>query len=545
MSRWRDPAALGEVVGLVFAAIVLAWPLSYVLGRSVWDDGPTLTYLGRLLSEPLYRDALVHSLVVAGGGALGATLLGVPLAVCLARFRFRGQRAITALSLLALLSPPFIGAYAWILLLGTQGTLRGWLQGLGWDPPAIYGPQGIVLVFALQYYPVVVLLTKDALSTVDASLEEAAASLGAGRWTRLRRVVLPLALPGIGNGLLIAFMLSLANFGTPAVLGRNYETLPTLAYGLFRSEVAQEPGLPAAACVLLILCAGGGLVFTRWWLGRRQTAGDLLRVREPQPLVGWQRWAVPGLCWTVVAASSLPLIAVVATSFRATRGLVFRPGLSLDSYRAVLEHVPLAGRNSLLFATLAVLGIGVGGAWFGYTLARRKTAAARVLEVLLMTPYLVPGIALGLGYVMAFHQGPLPLTGTAAILVLAYTVRRLPYAVRSCEALLAQLDPSLEEAARSLGASPTRAFGEVTLPLMAPGIASGMLLGWTTAVNELSASVVLYVGDTITLPVLIYQRVNEGAYGPAAALATVLLAVTGAVLYALLRWADATGSWAR
>lgn len=527
------------LLGWLLAGLLVLDPIGSVLLASLRDagGGPSVSHWRGVALDPECRDAVLRSLAVGGGAALGALLLGLPLALATARRRVPGQRALTVVALLTLLSPPFVGAYAWILLLGQSGLLRPPLQALGLDPPSIRTPAGVVLVLALQHYPYVFLLAAAGLRSIDRSLEEAAGSLGATPWRRLWRVTLPLALPSIAAGTLLAFTGALANFGTPMILCAEWRVLPTLTYDLFAGD-ARDPGRAAALGLVLVLISGLALGAERLLAGRRRVVGSLLRRSPAAPEVGARRWLLGGLAWAIVLAGALPLLVVVLCSFRATRGPVFHPGFGLDSYRAVLRDAPLAIQNSLLYAGLAALGIAAGGALLGWLLARRPTRPARALDLALSIPWVLPGTVLGIGFLMAFNRPPLLLYGSGALLVLAGLVRRLPSAVRGSRAILAQVDPALEDAARSLGASPRRAFLRVTLPLMAPGVMAGALLGWVSVVNELSAALVLHVPRTITMPVLVYDRVRHGSFGPAAALATLLLLVTGVTLYAALQLSD-------
>jgi iron(III) transport system permease protein len=524
--------------GFVVLGLLLILPLLGVFAASFVDEGAlSLTHWREALGQPYYRDAIGHSVVVGLGGAAGAVLLGLPLAYMTHRYRVPGAGGLWCLAVLALLSPPFIGAYAWVMMLGAGGFVRAWVrEAFGLELPPIYGPAGIILVFALQYYPFVYLLTRGGLSTIDPSLEEAAESLGASPWRRLRRVTLPLVLPSVSAGALIAFMMSVANFGTPVVLGEpaHYRVLPTLAFDAFEGN---HVGRAATLSLLLIACSILALIGQRYLETRRRVATAHLRRARQTDLAGPRAALVTGACWGIVALSTLPLAVVVGTSFRRTRGPVFQPGFGLGSYQQVLAGAPRPLINSLLFSVVAVVGIAGGGALLGYVVARRRGAAPRLLDALLVLPYVVPGIVLGLGLITAYGGPPLALGGTALIVVLAYFVRRLPYAVRSSAAILRQLDPAVEEAAASLGAPPGGVFWRVTLPLMAPGVAAGAVLGWVTAVNELSASVVLTVSGTVTLPVRVYQHVLHDEYGPASALATILLVATGLSLFLIRRYA--------
>jgi iron(III) transport system permease protein len=237
-----------------------------------------------------------------------------------------------------------------------------------------------------------------------------------------------------------------------------------------------------------------------------------------------------------VLASSLPLLIVAVFSFRKTRGPVFHPGFSLGSYRQVLHDVPHAIFNSLFFSISAVVLIVIVGTLIGFVTARRSTLPSKALDPLLMIPYIVPGTVLGIGFVVAFNRKPIYLLGTALIMILSYFIRRLPYSVRSSASILKQIDPSIEEAATNLGARPARTFFRITLPLMTPGVLSGAVMSWVTSVNELSSSIVLYVGATATMTVRIYLAILDGYFGTASALATMLIAATGVALYLVNRF---------
>jgi iron(III) transport system permease protein len=210
---------------------------------------------------------------------------------------------------------------------------------------------------------------------------------------------------------------------------------------------------------------------------------------------------------------------------------VFQPGFGLSSYAKILYDVPKTITNSLVFSVTAVVLIVVVGTLLGFVLSRKRNVPAAALDPLLMISYIVPGTVLGIGFIVAFNRRPLYLVGTAAIIILSYFIRRLPYSVRSAASILKQIDPAMEEAGINLGSPPARTFRNVTLPLMLPGILSGAIMSWVTAINELSSSIVLYVGRTMTMPVRIYLSVLDGLFGTASALATFLLVATGIALF--------------
>ena len=530
---------LVTLLGYLIVALLLVLPLFNIFKFSFLDKETGVLSLSNwreFFTKKYYSQSFLNTMFVSVGGTLGALVLGVPLALFTTRFRIFGRSLLSTLAVLALLSPPFIGAYSWIMLLGRRGFLRLFLLSLGIPFPPIYGPLGIILVYSLHYYPYVFLLTAGALTTVDRSLEEAAENLGARAWRRFFRVTLPLVLPSVTAGALIAFMMCLSNFDTPMIIGGNYRVLPTLAYNLFTSEVGERPGLASTVSILLILCASAVIFLQRYAAGRRKYASALLNRPVIKSLRGWSSIGAHLVSYLIVLLSTIPLAIVVYFSFRKTSGPVFQAGLGLDSYLKVFREVPKTITNSLLFSAAAVVLIVVAGTLLGYVLARRRNVPAQVLDPLLMIPYMVPGTVIGIGFIIAFNRKPLFLLGTAAIVILAYFIRRLPYSVRSAASILKQIDPVLEEAGINLGAPPARTFRKVTLPLMLPGILSGAILSWVTAINEISASILLYVGRTMTMPIRIYLSVLDGYFGPASAMSTILLAVTGLSLFLVNRF---------
>ena len=538
MSARLDIWSWTLLAALLCIGVLLVLPLSSILLASFIDNRtgePTLANYARVLGHPYYQAALVNSLIVGVGGMLGAMLLGVPLAVLTTRYAIRGRDLLATLAVLALVSPPFIGAYAWIMMLGQNGFVRLALEAIGVPVPSIYGYFGILLVFSLKFYPFVYLMTASALSTVSPSVEEAAENLGAGPWRRLFKVTLPLIFPAVSSGALLAFVLAVADFGTPSIVGGEVRVLATTAYNLFTSEMGGNPGVASATSMVLIVLSMAVVTIQRRAVRRRYVAGSLVKRPPRAQLRGGANLLGHLVAYTIVLLSSLPSIVVVVTSFRKTKGPVFHPGFGLESYARILHEVPDVITNSFVFSSIAVLLIVVLGTLLGYLLARRETKLTGAIDSALLVPYVVPGVVMGLGFVVSFNTPPLVLTGTATIIVLILFIRRLPYAVRSSAAILKQIKGSVEEAAISLGAAPARAFRKVTLPLMMPGIVAGAMMAFITAINELSSSLILYVGRTMTMPVRIYLSVLDGEFGTAAALSTILLAATGAAVYAVFR----------
>lgn len=533
-TRKADIWTLVTFAGFAIVAIFLIYPLFDVFKYSFADKETGVLSLANwkeFFSRAYYLRAFNHSLIVAVLTTFFSALAGIPLAFFTTRYRIRGSNLLNTLAVLALLSPPFIGAYSWITMLGRNGFLRTALASIGISVPPIYGLLGIVLADTLQYYPFISLMLAGSLMTIDRSLEEASENLGARSFRTFLNVTMPLVLPSLTGGALIVFMMSLSNFGTPMVIGGNYLVLPTLAYNLYTSEISERPGMASTVSIILMICAFAVIVAQQWLSSRRKYASMLVNRPVVKRLTGAKSFFAHLVCYLIVGLSTLPLAVIVFYSFRNTNGPVFTSGFGLASYRKIFFDVPKTVTNSFLYSFIAVVLIAGIGTLIGFIIARKRTLAVKVLDPLLMIPYIVPGTVLGIGFIVAFNRKPIYLVGTATIIILTYFIRRLPYSVRSAASILKQIDPALEEAGINLGSAPGRTFRTVTLPLMKSGIISGAIMSWVTSMNELSSSILLYVGKTMTMPIKIYLSVMDGYFGTASAMSTILLVVTGVAMF--------------
>ncbi len=522
------------IAAWVILIALLIWPLSSVLHASLLDNETgafSLIHYIEIATVKAYQRAIGNTLLAGFGGMAGALLLGVTLAFVTTRFHIYGRALIQTLAVVALVSPPFIGAYAWIVLFGASGVVRKGLATIGISIPPLYGAAGVILVFAFKFFPHVFLITSGALAAINRSVEEAAESLGVSPTKRLFTITFPLILPAISASALLTFVLSIADFGTPRIIGRDFNVLATEAFNLYGSEVGGNPGMASALSIALIVLSMIVVFGQRWVLRKNVYHSNLIKKPERKHAHGLKALGLHVLAYAIVLTGALPAIIVVLFSFRRTSGPVFQPGLSLQSYERVISTVSDPIWNTLIFSSIAVVAIVITGTLIGYLISRRPGIATGALDALLMVPYVVPGIVMGIAFITRFNEPPLALTGTGLIIIMAVFVRRLPYSARSVAAALKQVGPNLEDAAISLGYSPGKAFLKVTVPLILPGIMAGALMSFVTAMNELSSSLVLYVGSTITMPVRIYLSVMDGEYGTASALSTILLTMTVVAVY--------------
>ncbi|NMA99439.1 MAG: iron ABC transporter permease [Phyllobacteriaceae bacterium] len=537
MTRRFDFWSLVSIATWAILLLLLIIPVGSVLLSSFIDRSGNTTIANYLafMSEPRYQRAFVNTLIVGFGGLFGAMLLGSIMAFCISRFQIKGSRFVSLLAILALVSPPFIGAYSWIVLFGAGGVVRAWAKEIGITMPPIYGVGGILIVFALKFYPFVYLMVSGALSNVNRSLEEAAEGLGLTPLQRTFKISFPLVLPALTAGGLLALIQSIADFGTPRLLGRGFNVLATEAYALYSAEIGSNMSMATTISMVLIFVSMAFVMIQRFMSRRNVYHGNMINKPVKIQLKGWRNWLAHFAVYFIGLCGAMPVIISIIYSFRKTSGPVFQEGFALQSYERIMFNLGDVVRNSLTFSAIAVALIVIAGTIIGVLVARRTNLNTSLLDGAFMIPYVMPGIVIGIAYIAAFNTGPIVLTGTAAIIILSIFIRRLPYTVRTTSTALRQISPSLEEAAISLGYSPFQAFLRVTVPLIVPGIIAGAMLSFVTAINELSSSLVLYVGSTITMPVRIYLLILDGDFGTAAAMSTILLVLSGIAVYIAFR----------
>lgn len=515
------------VVILVFCTLFILYPFGRLFMQSFFEDGHfTLANYIKFFGREAYRKVLGNTVKVSVSATMLGVLLGLPMAYVSTRFNIWGKGAINACVVLSMLSPPFIGAYSWILLLGKAGYITTFFRDVfGVDIGSIYGFKGILLVFTLKLFPYVYMYTSTALQNFDSALEEASESLGVHGFARIRRVTMPIILPTILSAALIVFMTSMADFGTPVLIGRGYKVLTVLIYEKYLSEVSTQASFASAMAVVAVVFTMAVLFLQKWILNRKSYTMSAMRPPEVVKLTPGKRVLATVFVWVVALIAMLPQITIIVTSFRNTNGSQFVAGFGLDNYRAIASRVGSIA-NTYKFSIMAIVIMMVLGLHLAYIIVRRKGKIANLLDVLAMFPYVIPGSVIGIGMVLAFNTKPLILTGTAAIMVIAYTIRKLPFTLRSSIGTLYQIEPAIEEASISLGEPPMKTFFKTTAILMLPGMLSGAVLSFVATINELSSTIILYTGGTSTISAAIYTTLFADAYGPAAALSTILTAST-------------------
>jgi iron(III) transport system permease protein len=503
------------------------YPILYIFKASFVNPETgafSLKSYATFLHYPYYLRCLRNSLFVSTLSTVLALAIGIPFAFFLSRYKIPGKNLIRTLGTLPLILPTFIGAEAWLILLGRNGLFAKAFHGLGIEMPSIYGWKGIVLVFTLQFFPFVFLMVSSALNAIDRSLEEAATNLGAGRLRVFFTVTLPVITPAILSGALVVFYLCIENFGVPVLIGEDYRVLSVQAYNEFISELGGNPSMAGALSMILLAITLGLTVFQKYWVERKNytmTSLNPIQVKRLPPLPTFLIWL---FCAGVVFVSLFPFAVVMVSSITKTQGPVMYFGqFSLDNFIRAFTIAPRPIINSFFLATAATLIGIVFGVLVSYLLVRKRGAVSYLLDLLVMLPLAIAGTVQGIALAATYNKGIIVLTGTWMILVLAYFVRKAPYSIKTTSSLLQQIDTSIEEASINLGVPPVRSFIRVVLPIMMPGIIAGAIIMWVTTLAELSTTIVLYYGPWATMTVEIFQRIGSGDFGPASAYATILI----------------------
>jgi iron(III) transport system permease protein len=521
---------------------LVVYPILLVLLEGLrGPHGWTLDYVRLFLERPTEWSALWGSLWISLASVLLAAALGLPLAFLFGRYDFPGVRLLGALVALPAVLPPLVGVLAFLFLYGETGFVSLLAQHVvGASDPLwrLEGAGAVLLVHAYSMYVYFYLFTRAALASLDASLLEAAASLGATRWRTFRRVVLPQLYPAVGGAALLTFMTSLGSFSAPYIFGGGFRVMTTQ---IVATRLNGDNELAMVETISLTLLALAALAVFRGShapdspaTGRKGVAPARVVVRRRGLRVG-----LAALAWSLAGILLLPHLALLLVSFVPVGSWTVEPVppvYTLHNYAALLQD-PVRARplaNSLWMAaaaTAAAVGLAVAA---GILSVRRRVRGGRAIESLLALPWAVPGTVFAIAIAAAFSvrapwAGRFILVGTIWILPLAYLVRNLPITSRAILPGFRGLDPALDEAAASLGAGRWRTLSRVTLPLLRPALLAGASLAFVTAFGDFVTSIMLYTYDTRPVSLEILSSLRQSDVGVAAAYGVVLMLVSGIV----------------
>lgn len=518
--------ALIALLVSIFAVI----PLIYIVFRAVSADPATWSrlWVGQM------PDLLWQTAVLLVGTIAFAAVVGVGMAWLVERSDLPGRSIWRVLLALPLALPGYVAAITYIILLRRGGVVDRLLIdyagfGRGEVPlPSLYNVGGAILIIGLVTYPYVYLPTAAALRSVDRSLEEAARMLGRSGWNTFRQITLPLVLPAVAGGALLVGLYVLSDFGTVAML--RYRTFTTAIYNQFTGQIDRS-GAAILSVVLILLALP--LLFGESWFSRRKrriTSDTVWRPRQLVKLGRWRWLALTLATLVVLLALGLPLLVLGGLSIQ---GWLF-PTEADRIWGVNNEGILTYGFNSLLVATLAATFATMLAMGPLYLAVRFPSRLSRVVLTLSRSPFALPGIIIGLAFVLLINRWAPVVYGTIFALVFAFIFRLLPQSLSTGESALRSVAPSLEEAARTMGVAPARVFWRVTLPVAAPGILASWVLVFITAMKELPTAILLRPPGFDTLPVRIWAAASESVHTQAAPPAFLLILLTTLLLLPLM-----------
>lgn len=541
-TTYRNPGQMFLfVVIALFLVSFLVIPVVkvfYVAFIDVNTGALTLVNFLDFFNTSLFRESFYNSFYVAGMSVVVATIISLPLAYFTTRFVFKGSIIIQSLGFVPLIMPPFVGAVAMQLLFGSNGSVNLLLdEYLGFTIPFMEGLNGVIFVQSIHYFPFILINLSASLNNIDRSMEESAQNLGSHGLRLFRRIVFPLAMPGYVAGASLVFLKVFDDLGTPLLLNVNNMLAPQ-AYLRISSIGIDDPMGYVIAVILVIFS-----LFAMWVASLALKGKDYSTVQKgggglsKRSMRGWEKVIAYAIVILILLAVLSPHFGLTLLSFGTIWSYSVLPdGYTPEHYVAIFSETPEFMVNTLLYASLAASIDIVLGTAIAYLVLRSKFSFRHWLDYAAMAALAVPGLVLGIGYLrtflgMSIPFGDRPLATWWVMLVIALSIRRLPYALRACTSALHQVSRSLEEAAENLGANKAKTIYRIVVPLMSGGILAGFVTSFATAAVELSATIMLVSAESdapLSYGIYVYMQSAAGR-GPGAALGmiAVLIVATG------------------
>lgn len=525
--RWNAFKPIKEdpttYLAISIVAIFLIYFILYPVLRVI--SYPDSKSWSNLFSQARYIRIFKNSISVTALTTVSSTFIGFCFAYALTRHDFPLRGFFRTISILPLISPPFVSGLAFILLFGRRGLITYGLLG---QDVSIYGWHGIWLAQTIAYFPVAALAISGVLKGLNPTLEYAARDLGQNRWGVFKTVVLPLSVPGLASAGLLVSMFALSDFGNPLLVGGNFRVLATEAY----MQVIGMSNLSMAAVVSVVLLVPTVLIFLiqRYWVEKKQyiTVTGKGSTLDPLPTptaVKWFLFAILGFVSLIMVSVYL---VVIWGAFSKTWGVDWTLTTANFEYTWMSKIRDLW--NSTYYALIASIGTAIFSILSAYVLYRKSFTGRKVLDFLAVLPAALPGTMVGIAWILAFNSKPFVLTGTATIVILCMLFRNLPLGYRSGVSALRQIDSSIEESTADLGANTFRTFMDVVLPLLKPSLTASLVYAFLKSINTVSAVIFLVSPGNNVASASIVGLAEHGYWGQAAALATVLMCITVSVL---------------
>lgn len=520
----RQPVLLVTIVVVISLLLVFVmYPLVKVLffGLSNEEGMPSLENLIHILNSPAYIKAMGRTLGLGLIVAFIATLIGYIFAYTITRTNAPCKRLLKIIATLPILSPPFILSLSIIFLFGKQGIITKNLLGI--TNNNVYGLGSLIIVQVISFFPIAYLTLSGILESIDASVEDAACNMGAGRLHTFLTVTLPLSLPGIISACLLVFIQSLEDFSNPATIGGEYTTLSVEIYKTITGSYDMRKG--SVLAVLLLLPAVTAYLLNKYWVNKKSFVTVTGKPTQARKLINEPHIKYPLFIFCILIGLVTFLLygTVVYGSFVTTWGYNYT--LTLSQYTKALAYGWGSLKNSVFLGIISAVSGGFIGMVIAYITAKRNYYGKTFIEVASVLMFAVPGTVLGISYVLGFNNKPFVLTGTAIILIVVFTFRNMPVAIESGTTTLLQIDNSIEEASTILGADSGHSFRRITLPMLRNAFYSGIVYAFVRAITAVSAVIFLVSPKWNLVTSKIYTLFDQAKYSQAAAFVTMMVGI--------------------
>ena len=511
-----------HITGAIILLIFVIYPLFTVLLKSFDNNGYTLKYYIEFIRNPYYYMILKNSLVVALSSTIISLFIGLLFSILIFKTNIKGKLFFKIAVLLPIITPGFITSLAYIFLFGRRGLITYGLLGL---EPNIYNWISVVILQSLDYTTIAFLVISAVLLSISSNLEDAARNLGSSEFEVFRKITFPLLLPGILSAGLLIFMESMSDFGTPIIVGGNFNTLATASY----FEIIGNYNISMASTLSVILLIPSLILMILYnkiykEYGHKNTKMKYYNLN----------WKYKTLLSIIPFIFSIIVIMLFSAVFLAsfTKGFGYNYNFTLDYFMEALNKGAPAIKNTITFAIITSLLSGFAGVIFAYMIIRDNFFGRKLMDLTILLPFAIPGTFIGIGYLLAFNSPPLLLTGTALIIILNCFVRYLPFSYKTAHASLSNLDKSVEEASLNLGASKLKTFYKIIIPMLAPAIIFSIVYTFVSTTKTLGSIIFLITANTKVLSALVFEATINNEFGVAASysLLMIILSLIGIVL---------------
>jgi len=525
----RQPLLLISIIlTILLLLLFVVYPLVRVLIHSMTDaEGNfSLNNLITILSTSRYLAVFGRTMLLGVVVAFLSTFIGYIFAYTISRVNVPCKGFLKTIATLPILSPPFILSLSIIFLFGKQGFITKELLGITGNN--VYGMGSLVVVQTMSFFPIAYMTLSGILSSIDASVEDAACNMGAGRWKTFWTVTFPLSLPGIISGFLLVFIQSLEDFTNPATLGGDFTTLSIEVYQIITGSYDMQKG--SVLALLLLLPAVTAFLLNKYWVNKKSFVTVTGKPTQARKLINEAhiKWPLFAFCMVIAAVILLFYGTVIFGSFVKTWGYDYT--LTLDQYKRALAYGWDSLKTSMYLGFIAAIIGGLFGMIIAYITAKRNYFGKRFIEITSVLMFAVPGTVLGISYVLGFNAIEIfghtfSLSGTALILIIVFTFRNMPVAIESGTTTLLQIDNSIEEASTILGADTGYSFRRITLPLLRNAFFSGLVYSFTKAITAVSAVIFLVSPKWNLVTSKIYTLFEQAKYSQAAAFVTMMVVI--------------------